>query len=83
MLTKPGKKESPHDSTIESLKTEEDDTDKQEIETSIPLLKQTPAIETEKPPRSIDQFVPPSDSSDFYSKLRAVAYHTLEEDGEN
>ncbi|MDJ0510374.1 MAG: hypothetical protein QNJ64_14130 [Crocosphaera sp.] len=76
-------KELSHDFTIESPKTEEDDSDKQKIETSIQLIKPTPAIDIEKAPRSIHQFVPPSDSSDFYSKLRAVAYHTLEEDGGN
>ncbi|MGK7941080.1 MAG: hypothetical protein AB4062_13205 [Crocosphaera sp.] len=83
LSTKPDTKESYHDSTIESLTTEDHHSETQEIDTSISLIKQTPAIETEKPRRSIDQFVPPSDSSDFYSKLRAVAHQTLEEDGEN
>ncbi|WP_009543729.1 hypothetical protein [Crocosphaera subtropica] len=36
-----------------------------------------------KTPSTINQFVPHSDSSDFYGKLRAVAYKQLEEDQDN
>ena len=78
---KPDTKESSHDSIIERLTTEDDESEKQEIETSISLIKQTPTLNGNKRRRCIDQFVPPCDSSDFYTKLRAVAYQKLEEDG--
>lgn len=83
LSTKPDINELSHDSIIESLKIKEDNIEQQEIETSILLVKQTAVMEIEKPPRSIDQFVPACDSSDFYSKLKAVAYQKLEEGGEN
>ncbi|MDJ0661941.1 MAG: hypothetical protein QNJ42_21010 [Crocosphaera sp.] len=42
------------------------------------LEPQTP-LNQEKTPRTINQFVPHSDASDFYGKLKAVAYQQLEE----
>ncbi len=37
----------------------------------------------QKTPRTINQFTPHSDASNFYGKLRAVAYQELEEDQDN
>lgn len=41
------------------------------------------SLNREKTPRTIHQFVPHADPSDFYGKLRAVAYQELEEDQDN
>ncbi|MDJ0730862.1 MAG: hypothetical protein QNJ33_12800 [Crocosphaera sp.] len=46
-------------------------------------LESQTTLEQEKTPRPINQFVPPSDASDFYGKLRAVAYQQLEENRDN
>lgn len=40
------------------------------------------SLDSEKTSRPINQFVPSSDSSDFYGKLRAVAHQQLEENQE-
>ncbi len=46
-------------------------------------LEHRTSLETEKTPRPINQFVPLSDSSDFYGKLRAVAHQQLQENQDN
>ncbi len=48
-----------------------------------PELEDRTSPETEKTPRPINQFVPLSDSSDFYGKLRAVAHQQMQENQEN
>ncbi|MGK7883621.1 MAG: hypothetical protein AB4057_03225 [Crocosphaera sp.] len=48
-----------------------------------PELEDRTSPETEKTPRPINQFVPLSDSSDFYGKLRAVAHQQLQENQDN
>ncbi|MGK7879499.1 MAG: hypothetical protein AB4060_05290 [Crocosphaera sp.] len=48
-----------------------------------PELEDRTSLETEKTPRPINQFVPLSDSSDFYGKLRAVAHQQLQENQDN
>ena len=42
-------------------------------------LEPETSLKQEKTPRPINQFVPSSDGSDFYGKLRAVAYQQLED----
>ncbi|MDJ0845345.1 hypothetical protein [Crocosphaera sp.] len=44
-----------------------------------PKIASPTLLKPEKTPRTINQFVPHSDASDFYGKLKAVAYQQLEE----
>ncbi|CCQ59643.1 hypothetical protein [Crocosphaera watsonii] len=48
-----------------------------------PELEYRTSLKPEKTPSSINQFVPLSDSSDFYRKLRAVAHQQFQENQEN
>ena len=48
-----------------------------------PELEDRTSLETEKTPRPIHHFVPLSDSSDFYGKLRAVAHQQMQENQDN
>ncbi|MGK7956127.1 MAG: hypothetical protein AB4063_12890 [Crocosphaera sp.] len=59
----------------ENSATPQQDSHQQDLESHI-------SLDPEKTSRPINQFVPSSDSSDFYGKLRAVAHQQLEENQE-
>ncbi|EAZ92360.1 hypothetical protein [Crocosphaera chwakensis] len=57
--------------------------DQKNIAITKEVLKSQTTLTQEKTSRTINQFTPHCDASNFYGKLRAVAYQELEEDQDN